>query len=194
MTILCRLQGIPARFVAGYLVRPVPVGHAVVTGKMGHAWTEVYLKGFGWLTMDATPGTEETVFGDVPDNSPENRPTEKPQEDSRPTIPPVSEEEEEELPDPPDEPENETDEPPAETPPPEPGASPAPENGTDSRPPETSGPSPWLWLALIPPALLAGFLIRLFLTDPVRAARRRPGHFSPGYFLLRIASLNDAGI
>ena len=93
----------------------------------------------------------------------------------------------------PDEPENETDEPPAETPPPEPGATPAPENGTDSRPPETSGPSPWLWLALIPPALLAGFLVRLFLTDPVRAARRRPGQAARILFSAVETALTAAG-
>ena len=196
MTILCRLQGIPARFVAGYLVRPDAEGYAVVTGKMGHAWTEVYLKGFGWLTLDATPGTEETVFEDapedLPENTPEEKPTEKPQEDSRPTIPPVAEEEEEEDPPvPPDEPENRTDEPPQETP--APGPAPTPENGPDSRQPDSSAPFPWIWLALIPSALLAGFLIRLFLTDPVRAARRRPGQAARILFTAVETALTAAG-
>ncbi len=192
MTILCRLQGIPARFVAGYLVRPDPEGYAVVTGKMGHAWTEVYLKGFGWLTLDATPGTEETVFEDAPEDAPESRPTETPREDSRPTIPPVTDEEEEEEPTP-DEPEDETDEPPAETPPPDSAPTPAPENGPDSWTPETSGLSPWLLLALIPAALLIGFLIRLFLTEPVRAARRRPGQAARILFTAIETALTAAG-
>ncbi len=54
MTIMCRMAGIPARYVIGYAFIPPEVGTANLTTGDGHAWTEIYLKGFGWLTMDAT--------------------------------------------------------------------------------------------------------------------------------------------
>ena len=180
LTVLCRLQGIPARFVAGYLVRPDGDGHAVVTGQMGHAWTEIYLRGFGWLTLDATPGTEETVFGDDPpedrpdDSHPENDREELPEEDRSPTASPFPEEEvEDELPTP------APSDLPGETPWPEesgPPATPEPTAGPDSRPPESPDPVRALlpWLLLIPLAALILFILRLTAADPVRAAKRRP--------------------
>ena len=57
MTVLCRMVGLPARYVEGYLAEPDATGVAYVTGRNGHAWTEVYFNGFGWLTFDATPLT-----------------------------------------------------------------------------------------------------------------------------------------
>ena len=56
MTVLCRMAGLPARYVEGYLAEPSENGEALVTGLDAHAWTEVYFSGFGWLTFDATPG------------------------------------------------------------------------------------------------------------------------------------------
>lgn len=56
MTVLCRMAGIPARYVEGYLARPNGQGEALVTGRDAHAWTEVYFQGFGWIPFDATPG------------------------------------------------------------------------------------------------------------------------------------------
>ncbi len=57
MTVLCRMAGLPARYVEGYLAQPDAWGQAMVTGLNAHAWTEVYFKGFGWVTFDATPRT-----------------------------------------------------------------------------------------------------------------------------------------
>ena len=54
MTIMCRIAGIPARYVVGYAFDPGENGTATITTADGHAWTEIYLEGFGWLTMDAT--------------------------------------------------------------------------------------------------------------------------------------------
>ena len=54
MTVMCRMAGIPARYVIGYAVVPPEDGTATITTADGHAWTEIYLEGFGWLTMDAT--------------------------------------------------------------------------------------------------------------------------------------------
>ena len=99
MTVLCRMNGLPARYVEGYLAEPNSDGIAVVTGEKAHAWTEVYFKGFGWLTFDATPGNrrgpnDETETGhgdnsqtpDIPENAPE--PSEKPTPSPTPTPEP----------------------------------------------------------------------------------------------------------
>lgn len=183
MTVLCRLQGIPARFVAGYLVRPDEDGYALVTGKMGHAWTEIYLRGFGWLTLDATPGTEETVLDDSPSGDPpqdEERPDPEstPGSDSTPTVPPVSGEEEEDEP-------GGTPEPDRPQPTPEPTA--APDSGAQA-------PADVLpWLALILPAALAFLIFRLTAADPVRAARRRPDQASRILFTAVETALAAAG-
>ncbi len=55
LTVLCRMADIPARYVTGYLVEKGNANSATVTSQNAHAWTEIYLKGFGWLTLDATP-------------------------------------------------------------------------------------------------------------------------------------------
>ncbi|MFW6274518.1 MAG: transglutaminase-like domain-containing protein, partial [Spirochaetota bacterium] len=63
-TILCRLNGIPARYVTGYLVRlPWQSGTARVTGLQSHAWSEVWLKGRGWSTVEATPAIAAAAAG-----------------------------------------------------------------------------------------------------------------------------------
>ncbi|NPA47673.1 MAG: DUF4129 domain-containing protein [Thermococci archaeon] len=53
LVVLSRLLGIPARLVTGYLVMP---DQNVVTSKNAHAWAQVYIKGRGWLDVDATGG------------------------------------------------------------------------------------------------------------------------------------------
>jgi transglutaminase-like putative cysteine protease len=58
MAILSRIAGVPSRYVEGYFI-PGEGRHeyslAAVTNRMAHAWAEVYLEGFGWLTVEATP-------------------------------------------------------------------------------------------------------------------------------------------
>lgn len=56
--ILCRSIGIPARYVEGVSVRYENVEGIwyPVKEKEAHAWTQVYLDGFGWIDVDATPG------------------------------------------------------------------------------------------------------------------------------------------
>lgn len=62
--VLCRMAGIPARFVTGYAVpmqamtnaepdQPVTVS---IPDNAAHAWTEVYLDGVGWIPYEFTPG------------------------------------------------------------------------------------------------------------------------------------------
>ena len=63
-TILCRLNGIPARYVTGYLVcLPWQNGAARVTGLQSHAWSEVWLEGKGWSTVEATPAIAAAAAG-----------------------------------------------------------------------------------------------------------------------------------
>ena len=67
-TMLCRLAGIPARYVEGYTVPPgaTESEERLVTGLNAHAWTEVYLAGVGWVPIDATAGSAPST----PDTSP----------------------------------------------------------------------------------------------------------------------------
>ncbi len=76
---LSRMQGIPARYVTGFLVQRPPSeeygaalgpeysDEVVVSGYSAHAWAEVFLPDVGWRTVEATPpmqpvGYEDTFF------------------------------------------------------------------------------------------------------------------------------------
>lgn len=62
MVLLCRSIGIPAKYVTGYLVaeKNPDTGHYIVREKDAHAFVEVYIAGYGWMTFDPTP----EVIGD----------------------------------------------------------------------------------------------------------------------------------
>lgn len=61
--ILARLDGIPARYVTGFLVYlPQNSTTATVTGLSAHAWAEVWIPKKGWVTEEATPPMLETAF------------------------------------------------------------------------------------------------------------------------------------
>ncbi|MBO7358700.1 MAG: transglutaminase domain-containing protein [Clostridia bacterium] len=183
MTLMARIAGLPARYVEGYLVEEG--GENVVTGRDAHAWSEVYFKGFGWVTFEATPpDTGENADGSdgngsdqsgrtppVPD-TPAPTPTPTPE----PTPSPTPEDDDMDWPDedrPDGGPEN-TPEPPfpegSGTPTPDPGdseASMGDEAHDDSTPPSYG----WLlWLLLV--LLLAGagafVTVRIKNTDPKR--------------------------
>lgn len=53
MLAACRSQGLPARYVSGYLYNN---GHTAAS----HAWVDVYLRGQGWLSLDPTHDREQT--------------------------------------------------------------------------------------------------------------------------------------
>lgn len=58
MTVMCRSLKIPARYCTGFLpgtYNPFS-GFREVFGDQAHAWVEVYIPGYGWMTFDPTPG------------------------------------------------------------------------------------------------------------------------------------------
>lgn len=62
MTLLCRASGIPARYVEGiYCNYENKIENKyLILGSNSHAWTEVYIENYGFLTFDATPGFDAT--------------------------------------------------------------------------------------------------------------------------------------
>lgn len=71
-TLLLRTQGIPARYVSGYVTSVSPVftsGIELYTARVldsnAHAWVEIYLYGYGWYPVEVTP----TSTGDTPNQS-----------------------------------------------------------------------------------------------------------------------------
>ncbi len=86
MTMLARLNGIPARYVEGYALsgtnqREIGAGDTVyINSNNAHAWTEVYLTGLGWVAVDPTPGglNGEGLQEPEPTPSPSPSPTPPP--------------------------------------------------------------------------------------------------------------------
>lgn len=173
MTVMCRMVGLPARYVEGYLVQPDENGHAVITGKDGHAWTEIYFPGFGWLTFDATPSDDRQSPPDSRSDPPRNDPP--PQDTPTPTPPPADDDAPTPTPPPPDQDDDlPTPEPPEDDPsstppddePPHPDDNPNQDDDRD--PPDLS----WLWWVLLILALAAGVTIRVLYCTPERAQKR----------------------
>lgn len=57
MTLLSRAAGIPARYCEGYLTNEElkdSKGDYKITGNEGHAFPELYIKGYGWMTFEPT--------------------------------------------------------------------------------------------------------------------------------------------
>lgn len=62
LAVLGRCEGIPTRYVSGFMTPKTCKGrHAnvSVTGNQAHAWTEAYIEHVGWVRFDATPGYGE---------------------------------------------------------------------------------------------------------------------------------------
>ncbi len=113
MTVMCRIAGLPARYVEGFLAQPTSDGFAYVTGYDAHAWTEVYFEGFGWVPFDPTPNQHdenEPPPDEEPEPTPTPTPSPEPQSDSpTPTPNPQQEPQEEPTPEPSDEPDMQND-------------------------------------------------------------------------------------
>ena len=180
LTVLCRMVHLPARYVEGYLAEPGPGGEALVTGLDAHAWTEVYLNGFGWLTFDATPARRSDAPGES-DPPQSDRPDDSPEPSPEPEDAPSPEPEDAPSPEPEDAPSREQ----PDEPTPTPGQEAAPSPDAPSAPPQSETASPeedasrrnekeppkGLWLLLILLLLLLALLLRWLQTSPERRAR-----------------------
>jgi len=156
MTVMCRIAGLPARYVEGFLAQPSSDGFAYVTGYDAHAWTEVYFEGFGWVPFDPTPNQyddndDEDQSGD--NNEPENTPTPTPdQQNDSPT--PTSN---------PDDTQNQQNTP-------EPSNAPDEQDQPD---PENNKDNPNLWWLLIILAALIAAAVRIRRRGPDRTAAKK---------------------
>jgi len=54
LAVMCRIAGIPTRWVTGY-VAPSGQGARTVKYNMAHAWVEAFIEPYGWVTLEATP-------------------------------------------------------------------------------------------------------------------------------------------
>lgn len=86
-TILFRTMGIPARYVEGYVVKPDDLKKATeqqnekvmkIADTNAHAWTEIYIDGYGWLAIEVTPGYDSLLENSITDSS-QIKPTATPQ-------------------------------------------------------------------------------------------------------------------
>lgn len=182
MTVLCRMVGLPARYVEGFVATPDETGLAVVTGEQGHAWTEVYFNGFGWLTFDATPVGTEIIYI-TPDQ----------------LTPPDAETEPSATPEPPSDGATPSPEPtmtatPTPTPVPEaatPHPSPdAPQTTPEGAIPPAQGGFPWLTALLLIPAALMALIVRILWKTPTWQSLRQKKEF--GRWLTWAQATHDA--
>ena len=91
-TVLLRAAGVPARYVEGYLVRVSAGDTVTVKQRNGHAWTEYYVNGMGWMRLEATPSDG---VADTAGATQSSRPTEPAEPTAptvtEPTVPPTTE-------------------------------------------------------------------------------------------------------
>jgi len=197
LCVMARAVGLPSRYIEGYAAQPDSDGVARVTQQNGHAWTEIYFPGFGWLTFDPTPGmgrapdTSGNSGGENPpesnipqDSSADQTPTPSPAPTPSPTPSPVP------TPTPSPTPEHNdpsvTPTPPV-TPEPTPQATPTPtqppappDDPDQPDDPDDPDKAPWL-LFLLLIASIALVVLRFILTAPARVAAR---YRNPGDSLL----------
>lgn len=65
MVLLLRAEGVPARYVTGFLPGEYNDlgGDYIVRASDAHAWVEVYFPGYRWITFDPTPPGDESSAG-----------------------------------------------------------------------------------------------------------------------------------
>lgn len=62
--LLARAAGLPARYTTGFLMTDLMNdGYYAVRDRHGHAWAEIYISGYGWMTFDSTPASDEIDDG-----------------------------------------------------------------------------------------------------------------------------------
>jgi len=171
MAVMCRIAGLPTRYVEGYSVKAEDDGVTTVTGENAHAWVEVYFNGVGWISFDPTAAAQEGGNGnaDTGENDDGNGEEETGLPDGMQNTPTPPPELPEETPSPTPNPlENNQN-----TPSPSPNPSP-PEDEPDEK-----NDHKWLWILLIILAVLLLFTLlylwiraRLEKTNPVKLAAK----------------------
>ena len=182
MTVLARMAGLPARYVEGYVAYPDAEGLAIVTGMEGHAWTEVYFRGFGWVTFDATPTSAEYLNwpdAEAPSGQDENNPEQSPEPTEEPTPTPAPSD----APSPSPSPDPAA--PPEEQSTPAPSENPAPQ---EAELPQPEDPPSWPWWIMW--LLLALLILRTVAVQPGMQAKRRKSEF--GRWLVWTQAIHDA--
>ena len=182
MTVLARMAGLPARYVEGYVAYPDAEGMAIVTGMEGHAWTEVYFRGFGWVTFDATPTSAEYLNwpdAEAPSGQDENNPEQSPEPTEEPTPTPAPSD----APSPSPSPDPAA--PPEEQSTPAPSENPAPQ---EAELPQPEDPPSWPWWLMW--LLLALLILRTVAVQPGMQAKRRKSEF--GRWLVWTQAIHDA--
>ena len=183
MTVMCRIAGLPARYVEGYAIEAGQ--NQIVTGENAHAWTEVYFSGLGWVAFDPSNGADGGSDGlgqnhdgeNAPQDMPEHAdPTVTPEPTAEPTLPPPDGDAQPPLGEPTPSPAP-TDEPFAGVP--ENTTAPPQEPDTNDGGESRRNGGAWLWILLIALLLLLlivsawlWFRARLEKTDPVRMAAK----------------------
>lgn len=67
MAVLGRCEGIPTRYVQGFMTADTCKSARVdvtITGTHAHAWSEAYIEHVGWIRFDATPGYGGGAYSD----------------------------------------------------------------------------------------------------------------------------------
>lgn len=74
--LLCRSMGIPARYCEGFVIKREDIEAFAVPGEeyvtisvpdsRSHAWAEVYVNGYGWLSFEVTPGYGNVAVNILP--------------------------------------------------------------------------------------------------------------------------------
>ncbi len=97
MAILARIAGIPSRVAIGFTPGEQVGDHWTVTMHDMHAWPELFLEGWGWVSFEPTPGiaageteTPETTPSPTPTAEPTAEPTETATATPTPTASPVA--------------------------------------------------------------------------------------------------------
>lgn len=65
MAVLARCEGIPTRYVEGFVTGETRSQKNTVielTGQNAHAWVEAYIDHIGWIPFEPTPGYQEAVY------------------------------------------------------------------------------------------------------------------------------------
>ena len=62
-TMIYRALGIPARYTIGYVGSTVKDQWTAIKSNSGHAWTEVYIDGIGWVPVEVTGSMGDNGFG-----------------------------------------------------------------------------------------------------------------------------------